>query len=109
MNNAHEFLHSLVGDGWNLINELACLIVFGNAVLFYIFMFGREGGIIYKRHIFEQYALRIGLLTIGLGSLVNVVTYSYPPIQEIVINIGLAFLFSWAAHFHYHSFIKKSS
>jgi hypothetical protein len=33
--------------------------------------------------------------------------WAYPPINEIIINIGLAFIFTWATIFHYNVFLRK--
>lgn len=91
---------------WNTINVIASLVTFINMLAFYLMIFGKEGRLLH-RPLWEQYAVKIGLLSIALGTFLNIMIWAYPPINEIIINVGLAFLFSWAAHFHYHSFIKK--
>jgi hypothetical protein len=41
------------------------------------------------------------------GSLFNFLTLSTPPFSEVLLNLGLAVVFLWAAVFHYNYFIKK--
>ena len=91
----------------NLINEIASLLIFVNATLFYIFIFGREIESISRLPLVEQWLLRIGLAMISIGGFYNVMIVSYPPNVEIFINVGYACLFTWASIFHYKTFIKK--
>ena len=90
-----------------IINEIASLLIFVNATLFYIFIFGREVKRIKMLNIFEQWLLRIGLILPSLGGLYNVLVYSYPPNVEIIINVGYASLFTWASIFHYKQFVRR--
>lgn len=89
-----------------IINEIANILVFVNATLFYIFIFGRDIKAINKLSITEILLLRCGLAIPSLGSLYNVLTTQYPPTPEIVINVGYACLFTWASIFHYKTFVK---
>ena len=89
------------------INELANLLICVNATLFYIFVFGREVKALARLNIVEQLMLRTGLAIPALGALYNVLTGQYPPIPEIIINIGYASLWTWASMFHYNTFVKK--
>ncbi len=91
----------------NLINEIACLLIFINATLFYIYLFTKDNDSIDKLPVYEQWAVRVGLALVSAGSFYNVIIVSYPPWPEIIINVGLAFIFSWAAYFHYRMFVKK--
>ena len=90
---------------WNTINVIASLATFINMVAFYLMVFGDENKIS-QRPLWEQYFVRIGLLTIAFGTFINIMVMAFPPINEIIINIGLAFLFTWASIFHYKVFIK---
>ena len=89
-----------------IINELANLLIFVNATLFYIFIFGREVSKIEKLPIIEKVLLRIGLILPSIIGLVNVLYVAYPPITEIIMNVGYACLFTWASIFHYNQFVK---
>lgn len=74
---------------------------------FIIFCFGRSDSAIYKYGQVQAYGLKFGLITICLGSLANLFTLSDPPFSELILNIGLAALFVWAAIFHYFVFVAK--
>lgn len=90
-----------------IINELANLLICVNATLFYIFVFGRDIKALARLNLAEQIMLRTGLAIPAIGSLFNVLTAQYPPIPEILINIGYASLWTWASIFHYNTFVKK--
>ena len=90
-----------------IINELANLLICVNATLFYIFVFGRDIKALARLNLAEQIMLRVGLAIPALGALFNVLTAQYPPIPEIVINVGYASLWTWASMFHYKQFVKK--
>ena len=89
------------------INELANLLICVNATLFYIFVFGREVKALARLNVIEQLMLRTGLAIPALGALYNVLTGQYPPIPEIIINIGYASLWTWASMFHYKQFVRN--
>ena len=90
-----------------IINELANLLICVNATLFYIFVFGREVKALARLNVVEQLMLRIGLSIPALGALYNILTIQYPPIPEIIINIGYASLWTWASMFHYKQFVRN--
>ena len=89
------------------INEFANLLICVNATLFYIFVFGREVKALARLNVVEQLMLRTGLAIPALGALYNVLTGQYPPIPEIIINIGYASLWTWASMFHYKQFVRN--
>ena len=89
-----------------IINELANIIICATTTLFYIFVFGREVKAIAKLSAIEQWMLRVGLALPAVGSLYNVLTAQFPPIPEILMNVGWASLFLWASIFHYKTFVK---
>jgi hypothetical protein len=90
-----------------VINEIANILICGNATLFYIFVFGREIKALARLNLAEQIMLRVGLALPAIGALYNVLVQQYPPIPEIVINVGYASLWTWASMFHYKQFVKK--
>lgn len=100
-------IQEFIGSGLLLMNQISSIAIFINSTLFYLFVFGRENSRVFGRPIWEQYMLRIGILVLGSGSLLNVLSTICPPMNEIVVNLGLALLLSWAARFHYYSFVKK--
>jgi len=98
----------MIADDINIVVNAACnLIVFISMLVFIIFCFGRSDSLIYRYGSTQAYCLKFGLVIICLGSLANVLTLSNPPFSEIILNVGLAALFSWAAVFHYLVFIAK--
>ena len=90
-----------------VVNEVANLFTLVNATLFYIFIFGREVPKIEALPNVMQYLLRIGLALPALGALYNVLYVSYPPVNDIIVNVGYGFLWTWASLFHYNTFIRK--
>ena len=89
-----------------VINEVANLLIFINATLFYIFIFGRKVSKIEKLPLIERVLLRIGLALPSVIGLWNVLYVSYPPNTEIIMNVGYSCLFTWASIFHYNQFVK---
>lgn len=88
--------------------NLACNTVLTIAfTLFTIFLFGRENSFVYKLGKARTCFLKLGVAFCVAGSLYNALTLSNPPISEIVLNFGLAMLFTWAAHFHYTTFVRQ--
>jgi len=89
-----------------ILNELASLVNLLSTITFYVFIFGKSSSMIYQLPIHEQWIVRLGLSTIAVGCLYNVLIVSYPPNNEIFINLGYAILFGWAVYFHYRKFVK---
>ena len=89
-----------------LLNAIANLIITGSVALFMIFVFGRSS-MMNKIHFIERVTIRLGLALVSAGSLFNFLTFSHPQDSEVILNIGLAFVFSWAAFFHFKYFVKK--
>ena len=50
--------------------------------------------------LFKTWHIRLGLSLTSAGSLFNVIIGSVPPWSEVVLNIGLAFLFGWTVWFY---------
>lgn len=99
--------NSLKINSMQIINELANILIFINATLFYIFVFGREVKALARLNIVERWLLRVGLAIPSMGALYNVLVGQYPPIPEIIINVGYASLFTWASIFHYNTFVRN--
>lgn len=89
------------------LNLVANLMITLGMMFFIIGVFGRKNKVIEKMHVFERVTLRVGLCSTAAGSLFNVLTLSTPAISEVVLNVGLGFLFVWAAWFHWKYFVKK--
>lgn len=91
------------------INLFANIIVTISVTFFIIGVFGRKSQMIEKMPIWEQYFLRVSLSILAAGSLLNVLTVSTPHLTEVVLNLGVGLVFSWAAWFHWKYFVKKSN
>lgn len=89
------------------INFIANLVTTISVTFFIIGVFGRKSKMIESLPAHEYYILRIALATLAAGSLLNMLTlYTHHP-SEVVLNVGVALIFSWAAHFHWKYFVKK--
>jgi hypothetical protein len=90
-----------------IINLIANLLICISVTLFIIAIFGSKNKMVESMNIFEKYLIKIGLTTTSCGSLFNVLTLSTPNKTEILLNVGLSLVFTWAAYFHFKYFINK--
>ena len=99
---------------WLMENKVWLNFV-SNAVLtmsfasFIIFVFGRQNSIIHKFSLPKSLALKTGLSICTVGALYNTLTFSDPPLSEVILNTGLATLFTWVSLFHHDRFVKAPS
>jgi len=91
-----------------IINAIANIAITITVIFFIIALFGSNNKKVNALSIYEKLFIRVALSATACGSLFNVLTLSHPPITEILLNIGLALLFSWAVHFHWKYFIKNT-
>lgn len=89
------------------INALANLSISLSMIFFMIFVFGSNNKMINSLPKHELMLIKSGLALISCGSLLSFLTLSNPPFTEILMNVGLALTFIWAAIFHYKYFIKR--
>jgi hypothetical protein len=89
-----------------IINAIANLIIAVSVSAFISFVFGRMS-LLDKVSKIESLIVKIALCLIASGSFFSFLTLSNPQETEVVLNVGLAFLFTWAALFHYKYFVKK--
>jgi len=90
----------------NLLNCIACSFIFFNGTMFYIYVFGKENRRLKSLSNLEMLALQVGLILISVGGFYEALIFDYPPDYQILFNVGLAFVLTWAAIFHYKTFIK---
>lgn len=90
-----------------LINAFCNVVICISVSAFIVFVFGRLD-LTQKFGIVQKWIVKSGLSLVAAGSLFNFVTLSEPPFTEVLLNIGLAILFLWAAIFHYTHFVKKA-
>ncbi len=88
------------------INAIANIIVTISVALFMIFVFGRSN-LMQKIHWLERTTIKVGLAILSAGSLHNFFHLKNPDTSEILLNVGLAIVFSWGAYFHFKYFVKK--
>lgn len=86
-------------------NFASNIILFIAFTSFVIFVFGRTNSKIYKLPWYKVIGLRIGLALVTCASLLNAFTFSNPHWSEVLLNVGLAILMTWAAGFHYFEFV----
>lgn len=87
-----------------IINLLCNIVLCGAGTAFFLAIFTRESSAVHKWKALHHWTLKIGLSSFIAGSLFNILTCSTPPWTEVVLNIGLAFIFVWATLFHYKFF-----
>jgi hypothetical protein len=90
----------------NIVNVIASAILALSTGAFLIFLFGRENSLMHKLGVKNALSVKVGLSLCASGALYNVITLSNPPASEVLVNFGFAFLFCWAAVFHYNRFVK---
>jgi hypothetical protein len=89
-----------------MINFISNVVLTISFTAFLIFLFGRENSLIHKLKRINTIGVKIGLSICTAGALYNVLTFSHPPVSEVILNVGLAFVFCWAAWFHYQRFVS---
>ena len=89
-----------------LVNALSNAIICISTIFFIIFVY-RKNSMLYKLPSIEVLLVKIGLSFMASGSLFSLLTFSNPPISEVLLNLGLACVFAWASIFHYKYFVKK--
>jgi hypothetical protein len=87
-----------------LLNLIANIVLTVSVSIFTIFLYRTEG-IVRKWPLIGSYLLRFSLVMIAVGGLGNCLILSTPPHTEVILNIGTAGLFAWAAWFH-HNLLK---
>jgi hypothetical protein len=86
------------------LNLTANIVLTASVSIFTIFLY-RSDGIVRRWPLVGSYLLRLSLVAIAVGGLGNCLTLSTPPHTEVLLNIGTAGLFAWAAWFH-HNLLK---
>jgi len=87
------------------INFVSNIVLTASFTAFTIFLFGRENSFVYTMRTVNTVLLKVSICFCVAGSLYNTLTFSNPPIGEVVLNAGLAILFVWAAVFHYKQYV----
>lgn len=113
---------------------LAIVNIIANGVIgislgaFFVLLYGNANSIVHKWPIVKHWSVKIGLITAIAASLYNsmnsvvrqimprhyddgsiIIDFVTVPPGEIVMNVGLAIIFSWAFYFHKFHFLKVMS
>ena len=82
-----------------LINAIASGII-AVSITGFIAMLQAEGNPVSTLPFLLRNWIKVSLAVVAAGALMNVLSLSTPPASEIVLNCGLAGLFSWAFFWH---------
>lgn len=88
------------------INLLANVVLMTSVTFFIIGVFGRHSVMIERMPLVEQYFLRTALSMLASGAFFNVLTGPTPHTTEVILHVGIAMVFAWAAWFHWKYFVK---
>ena len=89
-----------------IINLISNLLITISVALFMIFVFGKSN-MMDRVSILERVSIKAGLALVSAGSLFNFLTFSCPQDSEVIMNLGLAVVFTWGAVFHFKYFVKE--
>lgn len=90
------------------LNVLANLII-AISVAGFMVMLQEPSNPVAKMHFGIRNWIKFSLAFTAGGALLNVITFSNPPISEIMLNIGLSGLFSWSYVWHIKMFKDKNA
>ena len=88
----------------SLINSIANLVVCISIVVLIVDIYSSTSSPISKYPMFKTFHVKAGLSLTAAGSLFNVLVDFTPAWSEAILNIGLAFLFSWILIFYQRYF-----
>ena len=83
-----------------IVNSIASLIICGSIFVLIVDIYASASSPISRYPLFKTFHVKAGLSLTAAGSLFNVLIGSTPAWSEVVLNIGLAFLFSWILLFY---------
>jgi hypothetical protein len=88
----------------SLINSIANLVVCISIVVLIVDIYTSASSPISRYPMFKTFHVKAGLSLTAAGSLFNVLVDVTPAWSEAILNIGLAFLFSWILIFYQRYF-----
>jgi ABC-type multidrug transport system fused ATPase/permease subunit len=106
---------------FQIINIFANILICIGMTGFYVLLFGNSHSIVHKWPIIQHWSLKIAIVSVIATSAwnamnvvykmvvpraVDVITYTTTPVGEVLMNVGLAFLFAWVVYFHKFHFAK---
>jgi hypothetical protein len=117
-----EFDHILA-----IVNIIANATIGISLGAFFVLLYGNAESIVHKWPIIKHWSVKIGLIIAIAASLYNamnsivrqilprdgsgdmIIDFVTVPPGEIIMNVGLAIIFSWAFYFHKFHFLKVMS
>ena len=90
-----------------IINAICNLVISTVTIMFVVFVFGRFS-VLDKISYWQVFLLKLSLCMLASGSLFLALTTPNPSVYELILDIGLAYIMTWASIFHYRYFVKKS-
>lgn len=108
-------------DFFQIINVFANTLICIGMTGFFVLLFGNAHSIVQKWNILQHWSLKTALVSIiatsAWNALHTVYTVVVPrgddyvvavntPVGEVLMNVGLAFLFAWIVYFHKYHFLK---
>lgn len=108
-------------DLFQIVNIFANTLICVGMTAFFVLLFGNSHSIVHKWPIMQHWSLKVALVTVIASSAWNamnvvykmivpkaadIVTFTQTPTGEVLMNIGLAFLFVWVVYFHKYHFMK---
>jgi hypothetical protein len=88
----------------SLINSIANLVVCISIFVLIVDIYASTSSPISRYPMFKTFHVKAGLSLTAAGSLFNVLVDVTPVWSEAILNIGLAFLFSWLLIFYQRYF-----
>jgi hypothetical protein len=88
----------------SLINSIANLVVCISIFVLIVDIYSSASSPISRYPMFKTFHVKAGLSLTAAGSLFNVLVDVTPAWSEAILNIGLAFLFSWILIFYQRYF-----
>jgi hypothetical protein len=92
---------------WTILNLIANIFIALSSAGFMV-MLQDINNPVAKMNIGIRWWIKISLACTSGGALLNVITLSTPPMSEIILNVGLAGLFSWS-YFYSKIFKDKNA
>lgn len=93
----------------NLTNALSCFWLAICAMLFYIILYGTDNSMVHRWKFLQHWSLKLGLIGIIVGSVLNAVSWSHVGWTGALLNGGLALVFNWAYLYHKKLFSNQQS
>lgn len=93
---------------WTILNVIANIFI-SVSVAGFMVMLQEPTNPVAKMKFALRWWIKISLAFTSGGALLNVITLSTPAMSEIVLNMGLAGLFSWSYFWHLKLFKDKNA